>query len=322
MGAGAHIVASRALYGGSHNLLDYTLPRFGITTTFVDPRDLDAWRAAIRPETRLLFGETLGNPGPRRARHPARRGARARARRAAARRLDVHDALADAAVRARRRPRLPLGDQVPVGPRRASSAACSSTPGRSTGTAAAARGKFPTLTEPYDGFHDMVFAEESTTAAFLLRARREGMRDFGACMAPITAFQILQGVETLPLRMERHVANARKIVAFLPTHRVRRIGRATPSCPAIPITRSRSGCCRAGAAPCSASTSRARARRGAAHRGARPVLAPRQRRRREVAGDPSGVDDAFPDVGRRPRARPASPKARSGCRSGSRIPRT
>ena len=59
----SHIVASRALYGGSHNLLDYTLPRFGIETTFVDPRDIDAWRAAIRPETRLLFGETLGNPG-------------------------------------------------------------------------------------------------------------------------------------------------------------------------------------------------------------------------------------------------------------------
>ncbi|MFI4904575.1 MAG: PLP-dependent transferase, partial [Burkholderiales bacterium] len=63
MGAGAHIVASRALYGGSHNLLDYTLPRLGINTTFVDPRDVDAWRAAIRPQTRLLFGETLGNPG-------------------------------------------------------------------------------------------------------------------------------------------------------------------------------------------------------------------------------------------------------------------
>src|SRR5438128_10259773 len=63
MGAGAHIVSSRALYGGSHNLLDYTLPRFGIATTFVNPRDLDAWRAAIRPTTRLLFGETLGNPG-------------------------------------------------------------------------------------------------------------------------------------------------------------------------------------------------------------------------------------------------------------------
>src|SRR5512134_3503389 len=63
MGAGGHIVASTALYGGSHNLLAYTLPRFGITTTFVDPRDLDAWRAAVRPQTRLFFGETLGNPG-------------------------------------------------------------------------------------------------------------------------------------------------------------------------------------------------------------------------------------------------------------------
>ena len=63
MGAGNHIVASRALYGGSHNLLHYTLPRFGVETTFVDPRDVDAWRAAIRPTARLLFGETLGNPG-------------------------------------------------------------------------------------------------------------------------------------------------------------------------------------------------------------------------------------------------------------------
>src|SRR5689334_471264 len=63
MGAGAHIVASTALYGGSHNLLHYTLKRFGIETTFVNPRDLDAWRDAIRPTTRLLFGETVGNPG-------------------------------------------------------------------------------------------------------------------------------------------------------------------------------------------------------------------------------------------------------------------
>src|ERR1700716_1911404 len=62
-GAGSHVVASRALYGGSHNLLSYTLPRFGIETTFVDPRDVDAFRKAIRPNTRLLFGETLGNPG-------------------------------------------------------------------------------------------------------------------------------------------------------------------------------------------------------------------------------------------------------------------
>jgi O-acetylhomoserine (thiol)-lyase len=217
LSAGSHVVASRALYGGSHNLLDFTLPRFGITTTFVDARDLDAWRAAIRPTTRLLFGETLGNPG-----------------------LDVLDVprVADLA----HEHGLPLlvdstfttpwlmqpfalgadlvfhsatkflsGHGVVIGGLLVDS-------GRFDWSAAAARGKFPTLTEPYVGFHDMVFAEESTTAAFLLRARREGLRDFGACMAPFTAFQILQGIETLPLRMARHVDNTRLIVAFLAQH--------------------------------------------------------------------------------------------------------
>ncbi|HZE09948.1 MAG TPA: PLP-dependent transferase, partial [Burkholderiales bacterium] len=78
-----------------------------------------------------------------------------------------------------------------------------------------ASGKFPELTEPYAGFHGMDFQEESTVAAFLLRARREGLRDFGACMSPATAFQLLQGIETLPLRMQRHVENTRKAVEFL-----------------------------------------------------------------------------------------------------------
>jgi len=81
-----------------------------------------------------------------------------------------------------------------------------------------ASGQFPELTEPYAGFHGMVFAEESTVGAFLLRARREGLRDFGACMSPHTAWLILQGLETLPLRMARHVDNARKVVAFLAAH--------------------------------------------------------------------------------------------------------
>ena len=79
-------------------------------------------------------------------------------------------------------------------------------------------GKFPQLTAPYEGFHDMDFEEESGTRAFLLRARREGLRDFGACMAPMTAFHILQGIETLHLRIPRHVDNARKVVAFLAAH--------------------------------------------------------------------------------------------------------
>jgi O-acetylhomoserine (thiol)-lyase len=221
MGAGGHIVASRALYGGSHNLLDFTLPRFGVTTTFVDPRDLDAWRAAIRPETRLLFGETLGNPG-----------------------LDVLDVPHVAELAHEHG--LPLlvdstfttpwlMQPVALGADLVFHSATKFLSGHGvviggllvdggsfdwdgTGACPAARGKFPTLTEPYAGFHDMVFTEESTTAAFLLRARREGVRDFGACMAPFTAFQILQGIETLPLRMERHVANTRRIVAFLREH--------------------------------------------------------------------------------------------------------
>jgi O-acetylhomoserine (thiol)-lyase len=78
-----------------------------------------------------------------------------------------------------------------------------------------ASGKFPTLTEPYDGFHGLNFAEEFGPAAFITRARKEGLRDFGACMSPTTAFQILQGIETLPLRMQRHVENTKVIVEFL-----------------------------------------------------------------------------------------------------------
>jgi O-acetylhomoserine (thiol)-lyase len=76
-------------------------------------------------------------------------------------------------------------------------------------------GKFPELTEPYAGFHNMVFSEESTVGAFLLRARREGLRDFGACLSPHSAWLILQGIETLSLRMERHMSNTKKVVEFL-----------------------------------------------------------------------------------------------------------
>ena len=180
VGAGSHIVASRALYGGSHNLLAYTLARFGIETTFVDPRDLGAWRAALRPNTRLLFGETLGNPGLDVLDIPAVAD-RPRARRAAAGRLHLHHAVADDPLRSRRRPGLSLGDQVPLRPwhgdrRRA---------GRRRQLRLARLRQVSAITEPYEGFHGMVFAEESTVAPFLLRARREGLRDFGACMSPI-----------------------------------------------------------------------------------------------------------------------------------------
>jgi O-acetylhomoserine (thiol)-lyase len=216
-GAGSHIVASRALYGGSHNLLDYTLPRFGIETTFVDPRDVDGWRAAIRPTTRLLFGETLGNPGldvldiPRVADLAHEHGLPLLVDSTFTTPYLMQPFALGADLVFHSATKFLSGHGTVIGGLLVDG-------GRFDWNADGARGKFPTLTEPYRGFHDMVFAEESTTAAFLLRARREGIRDFGACMSPFTAFEILQGIETLPLRMARHVENARTIVAFLDGH--------------------------------------------------------------------------------------------------------
>jgi O-acetylhomoserine (thiol)-lyase len=214
MDAGSHIVASRALYGGSHNLLAYTLKRFGIETTFVDPRDLDAWRGAVRPTTRLLFGETLGNPG-----------------------LDVLDVPAVSALaHAHGLPLLVdstfttpyLMQPAELGADLVYHSATKFIGGHGTAVGGVlvdsgrfdwqASGRFELLTRPYEGFHGMTFADESTVAPFLLRARREGLRDFGACMSPHTAFLLLQGLETLPLRMARHVENARRVVAFLAAH--------------------------------------------------------------------------------------------------------
>ena len=211
MGAGSHIVASTALYGGSQNLLHYTLRRFGIDTTFVKPGDIDGWRAAIRPNTKLFFGETVGNPG-----------------------LEVLDipTVADIAHEAG----VPLlVDSTLTSPwlikpfeHGADLVYHSATKflsGHGTVIGGVVvdggsfdwegSGRFPELTQPYDGFHNMVFTEESTVGAFLLRARREGLRDFGACMSPHTAWLILQGIETLPLRMQQHMRNTEKLVQFL-----------------------------------------------------------------------------------------------------------
>jgi O-acetylhomoserine (thiol)-lyase len=217
MGAGSHIVASTALYGGSQNLLQYTMRRFGIETTFVKPNDIDGWRKAVQPNTKLFFGETVGNPG-----------------------LDVldiptvktiaHEAgvplLVDSTLTSPW-----LMKPLDFGADLVYHSATKFLSGHGTviggvvvdggsfdwegpGTA----GKFTELTQAYDGFHNMVFSEESTVGAFLLRARREGLRDFGACMSPHTAWLILQGIETLPLRMARHMSNTQKVVEFLAAH--------------------------------------------------------------------------------------------------------
>ena len=211
MGAGSHIVASTALYGGSQNLLHYTMRRFGIETTFVKPGDIDGWRAAVRPNTKLFFGETVGNPG-----------------------LDVLDIPTVSAIAHEAGVPL-LVDSTLTSPwlmkpfdHGADLVYHSATKFLSGhGTVIGgivvdggsfdwgATDRFPELSAPYEGFHNMVFTEESTVGAFLLRARREGLRDFGACLSPHSTWLILQGIETLSLRMARHMSNTEQVVAFL-----------------------------------------------------------------------------------------------------------
>ena len=223
MGAGSHIVASTALYGGSQNLLHYTLRRFGIETTFVKPGDLDAWRAAIHPSTRLLFGETVGNPGlevldiPAVAQiaHDAGVPLLVDSTFTTPYLLKPFDHGADLLYHSATK--FLSGHGTVIGGVLVDGGSFDWDKA-STSAADGSAGKFAELTEPYDGFHGMVFSEESTVGAFLLRARREGLRDFGACLSPHSAWLILQGIETLPLRMERHIANTEAVVRFLAEH--------------------------------------------------------------------------------------------------------
>jgi len=211
LNAGDHIVASASLYGGTINLLAHTLPRFGITTTFVKPRDHGAFRAAITPRTRLVIGETIGNPGlevldiPRVAQiaheagvpllidntfatpylsRPIEHGA---------------DIVMNSATKWLGGHGIAIGGVIVDG-------------GRFDWRAS---GKFPVLTEPYAGYHGLVFDEQFGSAAFIMRARTEGLRDFGACLSPTNAFQLLQGIETLGVRMDRHMQNTAAVLDFL-----------------------------------------------------------------------------------------------------------
>jgi len=214
LSAGDHIVASASLYGGTINLLAHTLPRFGITTTFVKPRDHDAMRAAIKPNTRLMIGETIGNPG-----------------------LEVLDIPKVAEIaHAAKIPLLIdntfatpfLSRPIAQGADIVMHSITKWIGGHGIAIGGAlvdsghfdfqGSGKFPTMTEPYGGYHGIVFAEEFGPSAFVMRARTEGLRDFGACLSPTNAFYLLQGIETLPLRMERHVQNTAAVLAFLSKH--------------------------------------------------------------------------------------------------------
>ena len=211
MDSGGHIVSSQSLYGGTHNLMEYTFPRFGITTTFVDSNDMDAFRAAIKPETRLIFGETVGNP-----------------------KAEVFDIPVVSKIAHEHK--IPLmidstfttpylmkpfdfGADIVVH----SATKFLSGHGTVMGGLIVDGGifdwessnKFPQMTEKYEGFHNLSFTEEFGPAAYISRVRNEGARDFGACISPHTSFLILNGIETLSIRMDKHISNTKEVVQYL-----------------------------------------------------------------------------------------------------------
>jgi O-acetylhomoserine (thiol)-lyase len=212
--AGDHIVSANNIYGGSYNLLDNTLPTYGITTTFVDPSDLQNFEKAIRPETKAVFIETMGNPN--------------------CSLLDI-----DAVAAIAHRHGVPMvidntfGTPYLIRPieHGADIVVHSATKfigghGTSLGGIIVdsgkfdwrASGKFPQITEPDPNYHGAVFADVAGEAAFVTRVRAVILRDTGAAISPFNAFMLLQGLETLSLRVERHVENTEKIVRYLASH--------------------------------------------------------------------------------------------------------
>ena len=208
--SGDHVVAAGALYGGTFTMLAVNLKKFGIETSFVDATDPQAFAAAMRPNTRAVFAETLGNPS-----------------------LIVLDVAAVAQVAHAHGVPLIVDNTVPspflcnplaLGADVVVHSATKYLAGHGTtlgglvvesGRFPWDNGKFPGMTDPSPGYHGVKFYETFGDFAFTMRCRMEGLRVYGACLAPMAAWQILQGVETLPLRMERHCANALAVAKFL-----------------------------------------------------------------------------------------------------------
>ena len=208
--AGDHIVASSSLYGGTYNLLSVTLPRFGITTTFVDPSEASNFKNAVQENTRAVFVESLGNP-----------------------KLDVLDLEAISAVAKESRVPLIVDNTVatpallnPIkhGANIVIHSLTKYINGNGTslggaiidaGTFDWSSGKFPEFTEPSAGYHGLVYHEALGPAAFIAKVRVEGLRDHGAALSPFNAFQIIQGLETLTIRIRQHSANALALAEWL-----------------------------------------------------------------------------------------------------------
>ena len=208
--AGDHIVASSSLYGGTYNLLKVTLPRLGITTTFVDADNPDNFAKAVQDNTRAFFVESLGNP-----------------------KLDVLDLKAISIhAKAAKVPFIvdntvatpALLNPIEHGANIVIHSLTKYIGGQGTslggaiidaGTFNWANGKFPEFTEPSDGYHGLVYHEALGAAAYTFKLILEGLRDFGGALSPFNAFQIIQGLETLPVRIKQHSANALELAKWL-----------------------------------------------------------------------------------------------------------
>ncbi len=208
--AGDHIVSSNSLYGGSYNMLKSMLPRFGITTTFVDPNDVANFDAAVQENTRLIFAESLGNP-----------------------KLDVLDLKAISAVAKKHKIPFMVDNTVatpallkPIehGANIVIHSLTKYINGNGTsmggviidaGTFDWSSGKFPEFTSPSPSYHGLNYHEALGPAAYIARIRVEGLRDLGGAISPFNAFQIIQGIETLEVRMQKHSQNALELAEWL-----------------------------------------------------------------------------------------------------------
>ena len=212
--AGDHIVAAKTIYGGTYDLLQHTLVPYGISTTFVDPEDVSNFEKAIRPETKALFIETFGNPNG-----------------------NIIDVDAVAAIAHAHRIPLIIDNTfatpflfrpIEHGADIVVHSATKFIGGHGTTIGGViidsgkfdwkASGKFPQFTQPEASYHGIVFADACGPAAYIVRARATLLRDIGATLSPVSCFIFLQGLETLSLRVERHVSNALKVVDFLSKH--------------------------------------------------------------------------------------------------------
>jgi O-acetylhomoserine (thiol)-lyase len=210
---GDHIVAQAALYGGTITQLKHLQRKLGFDVTFVDGDSVDAWRAALRPETKALFGETIGNPGG-----------------------NVLDLAAVAAVAHEHGAPLIIDNTFATpylcrpaeyGADIVVHSATKFIGGHGTsiggvvvdcGSFDFANGRFPVITDPSPAYHGLAFIETYGVYGYLMKLRAESLRDLGACLSPFNAFLFLQGLETLSLRMDRHVANALAVAEWLERH--------------------------------------------------------------------------------------------------------